>query len=528
MSPPGPSAAGCRCPTWTTARSADVALPPIHDIRNLLAPHLGERGTRPALIHHGQTYSYADLDKRVARLADALSSRLAPGELLALWLPNSPELLCLLLASLRCGLLPMPLHAGMKWPEVRNALQHAGVRLLIGGPAQIATSAEVPADLGLVAIYTTGDSLNENGHPSLDSLLAASTGDSHRPITLPDDPALVLLTSGSAGRPKGVVLSAGNLSHIIELRLTHTGLDTGSIAVVASCLTQSVGLHQSLALIAAGGCLVLLDGYDIEAMVNAIDDHQPTHLIMVVDAFERLLSHPALSAERLRALRFAAVGADRVTARLQERFIELTGKPLHVSYGMTESSWALVNFSGSLRKCLALGRPPAGAVVRLVDDEGREIVVAEQIGEIQIRSPRTMCGYLNDPALTHSVFVDGWLRSGDLAYRDADGDYWFAGRRKHLIVLSSGDNVSPIEIEHACLEHPGVAQCLVVAVHDAAADRQEAHAYVTRSDPAVDEATLRNFLGSRLSDFKIPRRIFIVDALPVGLTGKQQITAAAC
>lgn len=495
-----------------------MSVAPHLDIRDLLAPGRESGGQRPALIHRDRQFSHAELDRQADALASTLTQNMAPGELLALWLPNGPELICLILASLKCGVVPMPLHAGMKWPEVRAALRQARARRLIGSPALLAAMSDSPAESGLDTVHASGE-----GDCRWPAFAAATAADEFRPPdTQPDDPALVLLTSGSAGQPKCVVLSAAALADIVALRLALTRLDADCVSVVASCLTQSVGLHQSLALLAAGGCAVLLDGYDIPAMVEAIDAHRPTHLIMVVDAFSRLLADPALPVERLRALRCAAVGADRVTASLQERFIALTGKPLHVSYGMTESSWALVNFSANPAKCLALGRPPGGAEVRLVADTGREITEAGEVGEIQLRSPRTMLGYLNDPAQTEAAFADGWLRSGDLAYRDADGDYWFAGRCKPLIVLSSGDNVSPVEVEQACLGCPGVSQCLVVAAHDQAADCLQVQAYVTRDDPTLDESALRAFLAERLSAFKIPQRIFIVDALPLGLTGKAQ------
>ncbi|MBK6280706.1 MAG: long-chain fatty acid--CoA ligase [Gammaproteobacteria bacterium] len=246
------------------------------------------------------------------------------------------------------------------------------------------------------------------------------------------------------------------------------------MAVVASCLTQSVGLHQSLALLAAGGTLVLLEGYDIARMADAIHRYRPTHLIMVVNAFDRL-HHPSITAASLASVRFAAVGADRVTRRVQERHIALTGRPLHVSYGMSESSWAIVNLDGRSDKCLALGKPAPGVAIRLVDEQGLEVPPGAT-GEIQIRSPRTMPGYLHDPALTQAAFTDGWLRSGDLAWRDDEGYFWFAGRSKHIIVLGSGDNVSPVEIEQALLGHHGVARCLVAAT-TAAEDGSEVRAH---------------------------------------------------
>ena len=240
---------------------------------------------------------------------------------------------------------------------------------------------------------------------------------------------------------------------------------------------------------------------------------------MVVDAFDRLLHHPSITPASFARLAFASVGADRVTARIQHRFLALTGRPLRVSYGLTESSWALINPGDDPVTCLALGRPCPGIAVKLIDSDEREVLAGE-VGELCIRSPRTMVGYLHDEALTRSAFTeDGWLRSGDLAYQDVDGCFWFAGRKKHLIVLSSGDNVSPLEVENVILSHPAVSNCAVVGMATPHGS-EVPWAAVTRTDETLSEASLEAFLRERISDYKIPQRIVFVAKIPVGRSGK--------
>ncbi len=253
-------------------------------------------------------------------------------------------------------------------------------------------------------------------------------------------------------------------------------------------------------------------------MASLINRHHLTHLIMVVDAFDRLLHHASISAASLRGVSFASVGADRVTSRVQKRFIEVTGRPLRVSYGLTESSWALVNSGDEPDKCLALGKPCPGIEIKLLGADGRDVPEGEA-GEICIKSPRTMLGYLHDEELTRAAFANGWLRSGDMAWRDAEGWYWFAGRKKHLIVLSTGDNVSPLEVETAILSHPAVSNCAVIGV--ATPEGSEVPwAAVTRRDDALSEAALKEFLRRRISDYKIPSKIVFVPEIPVGRSGK--------
>jgi long-chain acyl-CoA synthetase len=405
----------------------------------------------------------------------------------------------------------------MKWPEVRRILDHAPVADLITSQTIIeAFAADFPAT-ALRRIYLIEPSLQPKPWRSWTEL-TENDGVFERIPKSPDQLSLVLHTSGSKGQPKGVMLAYRNLNHILHYRLAHTQLAPDCVSIVASCLTQSVGLYQSLALLAAGGTLVLLESYDVDEMAGCINRYQPTHLIMVVNAFDRLLHHPAITAGSLASLRFAAAGADRVTARVQDRFIALTGRPLRVSYGMTESSWALVNPGERLDKRLALGKPCPGVEIRLRGRDGGE-VSNNEVGEIFIHSPRNMLGYLGDAELTRETLAESWIASGDLACRDDDGYYWFAGRKKNLIVLNTGDNVSPVEVENAILDHTGVSGCAVVGV--STPDGSEVPcAFVIRLDPALSAAALEAFLRERISDYKIPRRIEFRDELPVGLTGK--------
>lgn len=492
-------------------------VPPRIDVRDIAQPGRGVPRDKPALVFHDRCYSYGELAAESARLARGLSRRLAPGELLALWLPNGPELLCLYLACLRTGIVPVPLHRDMAAPEAHAILRSSRARVLIASGSLLAAAPQALAQERPERIYVIGAPAPAGCHDYGELRCEGGTIASYRGSE--DGMGFVLHTSGSDGRAKGVMLSWRNLNEILDLRLSQTGLGPDSVSIVASCLTQSVGLHQSLALFAAGGTLVLLEGYDIERMVAAIHRYRPTHLIMVVNAFDRLLHHPAITAASLASVRFAAAGADRVTRRVQQRYIALTGRPLHVSYGMSESSWAIVNLDGRSDKCLALGKPAPGVTIRLVDEQGREVPPGAT-GEIQIRSPRTMLGYLHDPALTRAALTDGWLRSGDLAWRDDEGYFWFAGRRKHIIVLSSGDNVAPVEIEQALLGHDGVAHCLVAAATAPEDGSDVPWAFVVRRDHTLCGDALLDYLRTRLSAHKLPREIVFVDELPVGPTGK--------
>jgi long-chain acyl-CoA synthetase len=483
----------------------------------LLRGRLLGDGQRPALLHGSRELSRADLAALTDRLANELAV-LEPGSLVATWLSNGPELLALYVACFARRLVPMPLAPGLKWPELQRAVQSARPEALIVAASSMKAHSDAVVQLA-PRIWTVAQDGTLQVLASSPRAGAASLAMFSSPS--PDEaPCLVLHTSGSTGRPKGVVLPRRAVQHILDYRLAHCELRTESVSVVASCVAQSVGLYQSLALLAAGARFVLLDSYEVESMVTAVNEHHPSHLILVVSALDQLLHHPRLRPEALRQLRFAAAGADRLTPRVQQRFAALTGLPLRASYGLSESSWALVNDGTQPAKALALGTPSADVSIELRANDGSCVELGE-IGEIHIRSPRTLLGYLNDPELSNQVLRDGWLATGDLAYQDAEGYYWFAGRSKDLIVLASGDNVSPTEIEEVLRAHPAVKACVVTARTENGS--LVPWAFVVAHHPITARA-LHDFLAQRLSDFKLPATIELVDELPLGSSGKIQRT----
>ena len=470
-------------------------------------------GGHVAVISGQREITYAELNRDSSRLAERIRKRLPAGELLAIWMENRPELLALCLACWKAGVVPLLLHARMKWPEVRGILDRSGTRYLC--------AARVLAESPGIDLSDTGLEIVLDGDDPELAVLPAVPGITGRAargrVPVPRECRLVLHTSGTTGRARGVMLSQSGLEAILECRIAVAGFDKNSLAVVASCLTQSVGLYQSLALLAAGGTMVLLEDYDAGRIADCVNRHLPTHLIMVVEAFDRLLDHHGIDGRSFSRTVFAAVGADRVTARVHERFLALTGRRLHGTYGLTESSWALINDGTRPDKLLSLGRPAPGVSVILLDDG--TVPPRGQAGEIHLRSPRTMLGFLDDAEATRSAFRNGWLASGDLAWQDADGYYWFTGRSKNMIVLGSGDTVSPVEIENVLLGHPGVACCSVVGISDPGGS-EVPWAFVTRRNGTVTATQLADLLRANLSDYKIPRAIMFLPELPVGASGK--------
>jgi long-chain acyl-CoA synthetase len=485
------------------------------DARAILAGELQGDEKRVVLIHRGRRLALGEFRRDIDSFAKGLTSHLQTGDLLAIDLPNGPAILALILACFRTGVVPVPLSPGLKWSELEPILQKARPRAFIShrkfSGAQLNCLANCVPEFWIMP---------DGSSPFLAA--DASSGFA----SLPADPerlALVLHTSGSSGLPKGVKLAYRSLRHILDYRLHHCQLGPDSLAVVASCLSQTVGLYQSLALLASGGLLVLLDSYEIEAMADAVNQYAPSHLVMVVDPWDKLLHHPKINAHSLRRLRFAAASADKLTPLVQQRFADLTGRQLRSSYGLTESSWAIINPATDPSQALALGQASPGVEIRLLDD-ARQRVKTGLVGQIHIRSPRNLLGYLHDESATQAILQDGWLATGDLAWQDSSGTYWFAGRCKDIIVLATGDLVAPAEVEAVLSAHPAVKACLVAA---RTSDRGSLLPWawvVPAREVSTDE--VQQYLRQRLSDYKLPVGIEFVAMLPTGLSGKIQRPAA--
>jgi acyl-CoA synthetase (AMP-forming)/AMP-acid ligase II len=471
---------------------------------------------RVAFVFDGIAWSYAQLDAGRASVAEILDPHIAKGELLALQLSNCPQFLTTCLASFQLGLVPMPLYGEAKPAELLTIMDAAQCRNLVldtQGWQQLQSSGMNTGSLKNVWTIDAGGLqhvIRRERSPAPPSPHIANT-------------ALVLHSSGTSGKPKGIQLSATSLDCIIAGRIEAAGIDGNSRTVVASALSHSVGLYQALALLATGGQFVLLPSYALPPMVAAVNEYRPSHLIIVVKAFDDLLQHPGITRESLSTVKFAAVGADQVTPQVQQRYSALTGRNLAVSYGMSELSWILLNDGRDSARCLALGKPTTGVQVKLLNSDGDEVEPGT-LGEIHARSPKAMLGYLYNTQLTAETLHDGWISSGDLAWQDSEGYYWFSARSHDVIVLNTGDLVSPREVEHSILEISGITECVVVGMQDTSSPggtySEVPWAFVKRRNRHTRAEDILHHLSTYLSDYKLPREIHFLESLPLNSNGK--------
>jgi long-chain acyl-CoA synthetase len=471
-----------------------------------------ERNPRKAcIVLENESISYEQLDRSTTSLARwFLRQGRKPGDRIAIHWPNSIEVVKLLFACFKAGMIPVPVNVRMKAPEIAYVLQHSQAVMYFVHP-DLASVAEEASEgcAGLRTIHTTLEGLNE-GDPDI-PLPAAND----------HDPALLLYTSGTTARPKGVTHSHRTLLEIVKLVCLTAPDSLQTVLVMTQMAYISAICFCLLPAVVTGGTCVLARAFDAPLVLDLIERFQCSCTFGLPAMVQLLVEEQARKPREVRSLRTFTAGGDCVPVSTQERFQALFGIPLREGYGMTEIGLSVFNPADAVRSG-SLGKALEGIELRVVDSDGKDTPEGG-IGEIAVRSPAIFAGYWDDPAATSEALRDGWLLSGDLARRDADGYLWFEGRKKEIIIRD-GLNISPQDVEKAIYDHPAVLEVAVIGMPDPiGAHGERLLAFVTVRDGLVtDEQELIDHARERLADFKVPERIVFLKDLPKGITGKVQ------
>lgn len=441
---------------------------------------------KPALVWDDGVLTHTEIHREARRFAGFLAtSKIDPGARVAVSMPNRAAFAVVLLGAFRAGVTVAPLDQRLT-PEERAAIL---------------------SDLRPAALIEE---------------VAAASSDWAGAVAPPADPALILYTSGSTGRPKGAMLSHGALGFANDSWAGPVMALTPDDVVLAPLpLAHSFGLNGALlAPLLAGATVALLERFDAEAALAAIQRHRVTVLPGVATMFRRLLDSPALARYDLGSLRLAVSGAAPCPWALAQEWQRRIGTRLLRGYGSTELFRPisyLAADAGELAE--AIGRPVPGVELRLEDPDGHRVPDGE-IGELVIRTPAAMSGYWNAPEETRAVLVDGWFRTGDLARLLPGGLVQIVGRLRERI-LRGGDSVFPAEVEAVLLSHPAVGEAAVVgAPHAELGEEVVAFVALRGGTPPVGQEELIAYCRERLASFKYPRRITILDRLPKSAAGK--------
>ncbi|WP_075660943.1 acyl-CoA synthetase [Streptomyces acidiscabies] len=468
---------------------------------------------RTALVHGDTQYSYADLYDRTTRLAHALRARgLRRGDRLAYLGPNHPSYLEALFAAGTLGAVFVPLNTRLAGPEIAYQLADSGAKTLIYAPGHAGLVAGLPGGTDVRTYLEVGAEYEQ-------ALEQALFDPVDEPVTA-DDTCVIMYTSGTTGRPKGAMLTHGNLTWNAVNVLVDTDLIADERALVSAPLFHTAGLNMlTLPVLLKGGTCVLVEAFDPDATFALVARHRITFMFGVPTMFDLMARHPGWADADLTSLRLLTCGGSPVPSPLIAAYQE-RGLTFLQGYGMTEASpgTLFLDAEHAVSKAGSAGVPHFFSDVRVVRPD-LVPVAAGETGEVVVRGPHVMPGYWGLPEESAASFTDGWFRSGDAATVDEDGYVHIVDRIKDMII-SGGENIYPAEIEDLILTHPGVAECAVIGVADEKWGEVPRAVVVPREGASPDPDAILAGLAGRLAKYKIPRSVVLADELPRTASGK--------
>jgi long-chain acyl-CoA synthetase len=511
------SSAGMTGRVRPCARLRDVPVPDRGNLADLVRAAAASRPDHPALrtvagdSAPAATTTWAELDRDVDALAAGMVATLPlrPGDRVALMLSNTPAFVLAYFALLRAGAVAVPVNTGYTAPEVAALLGSAEARAVICEDATIGVVEEAVAETDRVVVDPSG----------LDALLAAGRGAGPvEQVAGGEDLAVLMFTSGTSGRPRAAMLShralRANLRQCLDLDPSPVQPD--DVVLLVLPLFHIYGLNAGLGLVAAtGSTAVLTERFDPVQTLEAVRTHGVTSVPGAPPMYVAWAE--AGSVEALREVRMLASGASPLPPSVLAAVQAAAGRPVHEGYGLTETAPVVSTTLASERvKPGSIGRPVPGVQVRLRDEDGAAVQDGDP-GEIWVRGDNLFSGYW--PEGSEGPDESGWWGTGDVAYADGDGDLFLVDRRKEL-VLVSGFNVYPREVEDAIEEHADVLEAAVIAVADPRTGEAVKAFVVARPGSGLTAEDVTAHATTRLARFKRPTTVVLVDELPHSATGK--------
>ncbi|WP_217640786.1 long-chain-fatty-acid--CoA ligase [Blastococcus tunisiensis] len=505
-----------------------VEIPVLHGrgmtMANQLARHARKNPDVAALRFEGAGRSYAELDRRVTRLARALRRRgVGVGDRVAVLALNGMETWETYLAGVRLGAIVVPVNFRLVADEVAYVLTDSGAVALVvdAALAEVAGKAGEQAPSLRTTLVIGGD---------YEEALAAA-GDEPLDVEVEEEaPAFIMYTSGTTGRPKGAVLTHRNLLMHAFSQITTLGWDPDDrVGVPGAPLFHIAGLAGGLPPLLLGGTNVILrsGAFDPAETLDLMEREKVSSIFLVPAMWAAVLAVPGLADRDLSHLRRVSWGAAPASTTLLRSLIDAFPQAEVVTaFGQTECSpvTCLLRGEDSVRKIGSVGTPILNVEVRVVDDALRDVPQGE-VGEIVYRSPMVMTGYWNKPEETALAFEGGWFHSGDLVRQDEDGYFYVVDRKKDMII-SGGENIYCAEVENVLAAHPKVSEVALIGVPDARYGEAPLAVVAPRdaADPPTPEE-LAAYCREKLARYKNPREYSVVGALPRNPSGKVLKTA---
>jgi fatty-acyl-CoA synthase len=489
---------------------------------NQLERHALMQPGAPALRFLGKTVTWAELRRRVAALAGALSRRgVGFGDRVMILMLNRTEFVESVLAANMIGAIAVPINFRLTPPEIAYLVDNCQAEIMITEPVLAAVGSGVRDIAPLLnTIVVAGDSADE-GLLAYENLLN-EPGDPPPPVDIPNDsPALIMYTSGTTGRPKGAVLTHANLTGQTMSGLYTHGAEPRDVAFIGVPFFHIAGVGNLLTGMLLGQPTVInpLGAFDPEQLLDVLVAEKVTGIFLVPAQWQAVCNAQQANPRelQLRVISWgAAPASDALLRQMSETF---PGAQILAAFGQTEMSPVTCMLLGedAIRKRGSVGKVIPTVAARVVDENMNDVPIGE-VGEIVYRAPTLMSGYWNNPEATTEAFEGGWFHSGDLVRMDEEGYVWVVDRKKDMII-SGGENIYCAEVENVLADHPGIVEVAVIGrPHEKWGEVPIAVVAVTQADLTLDD--LDGFLAERLARYKHPKGLEIVDALPRNPAGK--------
>lgn len=486
------------------------------DLIDMLERHVRLRAKATCLIFETETVSFGEFGERTERVASAFVGKgIRPGDRVAILAPSSPAFFELLFGCAKAGAIMVPINSRLSGREIAEII------------------ADSEPELVFVADTLAGLLPEEQPYEVLkiEDLAewrdaAVLTEVTHR--AQPDDPVLILYTSGTTAQPKGVLLSHRNLSYLCRMAGELWSFNSDSTNLAAMPLFHIGGIGWGLLAFSQGGRTVITRETEPDALLSLMRQHAVTHTFLVPTVIQRLVDHINMTSMDAPQVSHMFYGAAPMGETLLRKAMDAFGSQFHHTYGMTETAGTVVTLDPehhdpdgpNPQRLISCGRAMPWVELKLVDPAtGKEVAIGE-IGEIRLRSPAITKGYWRKPKETaDAILAGGWLCSGDAATQDADGFIYLRDRYKNMIV-SGGENIYPAEIDNVLQHHPGIQEVAVVGVPHSKWG-ETPRAYVVRrpgSEPSEQEIIA--FARDRLAHYKCPTSVMFVEDLPRNASGK--------
>jgi acyl-CoA synthetase (AMP-forming)/AMP-acid ligase II len=486
----------------------------------VLAHHAIRTPDKPLAVFEGETTTYGQMAANAAAFAGGLHERgVRQGDVVALLSYNCPQFLEALFAANYLGAVAMPINWRLAAPEVRYILEHSQAKALVCDAAMVELADQATAGLeGLARVCVSSPA--PDGWDAMADLRIAEAP--QRPTVAPDDVHRLMYTSGTTGRPKGVMLTHANLAWKNYAHLAEFGFTSADLGLACGPLYHVGALDlTTTSLIAAGATTIIHRVFDAEAVVDELERSRVSVVWLAPAMVNAIMALPGIDGRDLSSVRLVINGGEKMPVPLIKRIQRVfTNAWFADAYGLTEtvSGDTFLDRDSIITKLGSVGRPCLHLELDIWDSDGRSVSAGER-GEIVMRGPKVFRGYWRDPEATAKAFQGGWFHTGDIGVRDEDGYLFIVDRLKDMIV-SGGENIAGSEVERVLYEHEAVLEAAVVGRPDERWGEVPIAYVVLRPGTDVAADALVDHCRERLARFKVPKDIAFLDALPRNPSGK--------